>query len=320
MTGHTGCEDDTPAVALIVFNRPAITRQTLAAIREWAPYRLFIIADGPRTGVAGDIVLVDEVRRITHSVDWECEVSYLESTENLGIRNRVITGVSDVFAKVRSAIILEDDCVPSPAFFPYCRELLMRYRDEPAVLGIGGHRWELPDDLTGPTYRFSRYPSTWGWATWADRWTSFDPSMSTWDADRSSGWLKTILSDQMAIDYWTRAFDAARSDRDIWDYAWVYHAWRSRSVSIRPSINLVHNIGFNSRATHTDDPQHPAASRTWGTLPTELVHPVGTDPNSEADDHVEWACFSGVTVRQLHLGLERIRAQRASRSQIEQPE
>ena len=35
-----------------------------------------------------------------------------------------------MFKSVDEAIILEDDCVPHKSFFPFCQELLERYRDE----------------------------------------------------------------------------------------------------------------------------------------------------------------------------------------------
>lgn len=39
------------AVLLLVFNRPGPTRKVLASVRDASPHRLYVAADGPRTGV-----------------------------------------------------------------------------------------------------------------------------------------------------------------------------------------------------------------------------------------------------------------------------
>ena len=42
------------AVVLIAFNRPDLTRQTLASLAAVRPETLFLIADGPRADRPGD--------------------------------------------------------------------------------------------------------------------------------------------------------------------------------------------------------------------------------------------------------------------------
>ncbi len=118
---------ETP-VALIVFNRPETTRRVFAAIAAARPARLLLIADGPRTDRPGEVERCDEVRKIVTSVDWPCEVLTNFAEENMGCRRRVVSGLNWVFSQVEEAIILEDDCVPDASFFPFCAEMLERYR------------------------------------------------------------------------------------------------------------------------------------------------------------------------------------------------
>lgn len=49
------------------------------------------------------------------------------------------SGISWVFEQVEAAILLEDDCVPAPTFFPFCTELLERYRMDARIGMIAGH-------------------------------------------------------------------------------------------------------------------------------------------------------------------------------------
>jgi pyruvate dehydrogenase E2 component (dihydrolipoamide acetyltransferase) len=61
-------------VVLIAFNRPELARRTLAAIREAAPERLFLIADGPRADRDDDAALCAETRAALDEIDWPCQV------------------------------------------------------------------------------------------------------------------------------------------------------------------------------------------------------------------------------------------------------
>ena len=106
-------------IAYIVFNRPQHTQRTFAAIRAQRPKQLFIVADGPRLTHPTDAERCKEVRAIVSQIDWPCEVHRNYAEENLGCKQRVITGLDWVFANVECAIILEDDCLPHPDFYDY---------------------------------------------------------------------------------------------------------------------------------------------------------------------------------------------------------
>lgn len=152
---------ETP-VLFTVFNRPACTRRVFEAIRRAAPRRLFIACDGPRPERPEEAPLVSQVRGIVAEVDWECEVATLFREENLGCRNAMSSAISWFFSEVEEGIILEDDCLPDPTFFRYCRELLERYRDDERVMNISGVNSLLRGAELGDNYYFSRYPHIWG--------------------------------------------------------------------------------------------------------------------------------------------------------------
>jgi hypothetical protein len=71
------------------------------------------------------------------------KVDFNVSPVNLGCRKRIQTGLSWSFDLVEQAIILEDDCIPSSSFFPFCEELLQKYRDDKRVGLIGGANFQL---------------------------------------------------------------------------------------------------------------------------------------------------------------------------------
>ena len=128
-------------IAYIVFNRPFHTKQSFEVLKNLKPKKLFIIADGPRTNFPKDKNLCKMVREIVEHVEWECEVRYNFSDKNMGLKNRVSSGIDWVFDHCDKAIILEDDCIPNPEFFNFCDCLLARYKNNDKISVITGNNF-----------------------------------------------------------------------------------------------------------------------------------------------------------------------------------
>src|SRR5271165_4717676 len=179
-------------ILFLVFNRPETTRRVFETIRAARPPKLYVSADGPRAGRAGEPQRCDEARRIATSVDWPCEVKTLFRDANLGCKMGVSTGISWFFDQEPEGIILEDDIVPLPSFFDYCDELLARYRDDERVAMISGCNPIANDFRVDESYFFARFCGIWGWASWRRAWRHYDVNISAWPAWRAESRLKNI--------------------------------------------------------------------------------------------------------------------------------
>src|SRR5205823_2703298 len=102
------------------------------------PRQLFLVADGPRSDHPDDAELCRQTRAVVERVDWECDVRTIYSDSNLGIRRRIKSGLDAVFSEVEEAVVLEDDCAPSPSFFPFCDDMLARHRDDERIMAVSG--------------------------------------------------------------------------------------------------------------------------------------------------------------------------------------
>src|SRR6185437_15111082 len=156
---------ETP-VTMFVFRRPDTTRRVFEAIAAIRPKCLLLVADGARSNKPGEEEACRQVREIISRVDWTCEVLTNFSACNLGCKQRMISGLDWVFSLVEEAILLEDDCLPHPSFFPYCQELLQRYREDDRVAYISGVNLVGKYLHTTDSYFFSEIGGIWGWATW----------------------------------------------------------------------------------------------------------------------------------------------------------
>lgn len=285
MQGNSGF--DTP-VAFLIFNRPENTRKVFAAIRERKPAVLLVVADGPRDGRPGESERCQETRAIVdQGVDWDCKVLKEYSDVNLGCRNRISSGLSWVFREVEEAIILEDDCIPHPGFFDFCREMLLHYRNDERIFTIGGSNIQ-PNGRKFPySYYCSPYPQIWGWATWRRSWAHYDVAMKRWPEAKSQGLLDSSVRDLQAKAFWHNTFDRCLAGSiDTWDYQLTFSCMMQHGLNLISTSNLISNIGFDADATHTtrasafaDMPHVP--------LKFPLRHPghLFSDPNAERYFH-----------------------------------
>lgn len=293
-------------VALFFFNRPNELKAVFDAIAKIKPSRLFLIADGPRMENIDDSQLCAESRSIVNQVNWPCKVYRKYSDTNQGCRNAIPNGLDWVFSHVEQCIILEDDCIPNDSFFYYCEELLNRYSKNRNIMTIGGHRYDGPDEFNGTSYFFSKYPSTWGWATWKRAWEHFDLELTEWSNLKNTDWLSTILGNKRHESYWSRIFDQMIEGMDAWDYALVFSTWVKNGISIRSRVNLIENIGFGPDATHTKENHHLISQRKYKKILLPLRHPDRIQTKTEDEDRIEWVSYSGTIERILQNAHQKI--------------
>lgn len=268
------------AVLFMIFNRPDLTEQSFASIRKAAPPRLYIAADGPRADRPHDAGLCEQTRRIATLVDWPCEVKTLFRKRNLGCKVACTSAISWFFQQEEEGIILEDDCVAHPDFFPYCENLLERYRDEPRVMHIAGSNFEYGKKRGGASYFFSIFPHIWGWATWARAWRHYDVHMHGME-----GYIKSRMPAKVghhgAFRMMMRKLMLIHEGLDNgWDYQLVYAIWRNNGLCVIPNANMIRNIGYVEDAAHPCPPDVRTVRPLEG-MPA-LTHPEGLTPDDAA--------------------------------------
>jgi len=270
-------------VAMIIFNRPDLTETLFREIARVRPKKLLVIADGPRPDRPGEVEQVVAARKIIESVDWDCEVLRCFSDVNLGCKRRVSSGIDWVFEQVEEAIILEDDCIPDPSFFPYCDELLEKYRNDSKVMMIAATCFLGEDAPTDRSYYFSHLPLIWGWATWRRAWKNYDISMPGWTEFSESESFKEIFPSMTSRNHYRRQLDRTfAGNLDTWDLQWSYTVWRKNGVCINPTRNLIRNIGFGPGATHTHH-YDPAFDPPVRSMEFPIAHPHDSKTNPELD-------------------------------------
>jgi hypothetical protein len=269
-------------VALLIFRRPETTARVFAAVAAAKPPKLLVVANSPRPDRPEEIERCRQTRAIVERVDWDCEVSTHYAPHYREVREQISEGLGWVFGEVEEAIILEDDCVPHPTFFPFCDELLARYREDERVMMVSGDNFQFGRRRTPYSYYFSRLVHIWGWASWRRAWRHYDVGMQLWAELRDTPWLFDLFGDEEIAALWRDIFDKTRAGLNTWDYQWVFACWAQHALAVMPERNLISNVGFGAGATHTKGDTRGADLPAEG-VEFPLSHPPHMIRAREAD-------------------------------------
>ncbi|MCL2792951.1 MAG: nucleotide-diphospho-sugar transferase [Spirochaetaceae bacterium] len=260
-------------ILFLIFNRLDTTKQVFEKIRSVTPSKLYIASDGPRDNRIGEDEKVKTIREyVFNSIDWNCEVKTLFREKNLGCGKAVSQAITWFFENEEMGIILEDDCLPSSSFFPYCEELLNKYKDDARIFHIAGHN-PLTYTKMKYSYYFARIQHCWGWASWRRAWEKYSFDINDLNSFMRQKKINKIFATKADRIYWTNIFiGMAEHKVDTWDYQWTYTIFNNNGICINPSKNLVTNIGFGPDATHTtnDDPSRNNQERYEI---SKIIHP-----------------------------------------------
>lgn len=300
---------------LIAWRRPHTLRQVIDAIRSVAPSRLFVACDGTNPERFGEAESVAATRAlIEYEIDWPCQIERHYSDVNQGCRLAVSRALTWFFEQVDEGIVLEDDCVPHPDFFPYCTTLLERYRHDTRVWCISGSNFQDGQWRGDGSYYFSRYNHCWGWASWRRCWKHYDAELAKLPALFDSGLLETIFEDPIERQYWTKIWKRLLDEGkpDSWAYRWTFTCLINSALTALPNRNLIRNIGFGPDATHTICPAKPTFINEGL---KDFQAPLFPLRDRAADTYTFNHLFGGLRLRNfvpilgplLHLGLEKAR-------------
>jgi hypothetical protein len=225
--------------------------ELMEVLKSVRPLKVWLVADGPKN--SGEVELCQQARSEAETaIRWPCEVRRVYADANLGLKKRIETGLDQVFEFEEAAVILEEDCHPTPNFFLFCEAMLEKYRNEPKVGAISGNCFLPKKQLVATDYYFSRYVHIWGWSTWARAWKAYDRSRWAWPKQGFRNLFPNAEKTEEA--YWNRIFGRmASGELSTWDYSWISWFWMQGWVSITPAQNLVRNVGFGPDATNTRD-------------------------------------------------------------------
>ncbi len=239
-------------ILIIGYNRIEYLNTLLKAVPFPLLGKAIISLDGPKNNII-DRYKVRKVQDL--AMQWGREYTNITlnfNKVNLGCRLHVQNALNLFFEKNDSGAILEDDCIPSFSFFHFMSYALEKYKNTNDILTVSGSNLFSDNFQSHKNMICSKYPHSWGWATWKNRLIEYDPllSMSTTASDKI--FLKKTFSSSATENFWVDKFSKIRDGSiDTWDYQLVHLSLYKASKNLVSPKNLITNIGFGIRSTHT---------------------------------------------------------------------
>lgn len=241
-------------IVLFTFNRPDHTLKTFEALKAntlASKSDIIVYCDGPRNDQ--DIQVVTEVRDLVRNLTGFKSVTVVESVENKGLAQSIISGVTEVVEKYGTVIVLEDDIVTSPFFLEFMDRCLTQYKELEQVFSIGG--WSPPtfsQALTTHSIAFLPRTCSWGWATWEDRWKSVD-----WSLTNSSEFLNSKTMQKSfnggGADMTNMLQAQLQGHINSWAIRFTFSQFMQNKLSVYPIKSYAVNIGCDGSGVHCND-------------------------------------------------------------------
>ena len=204
---------------------------------------LYIFSDGFKSENDREDVL--NVRKSLDSISGFKSINIINAEQNNGLANSIIRGVSTVIDKNGRVIVLEDDLIVSKHFLSFMNNALEFYRDRPDIWSISGYCPPIKclDSYEKDVFMSVR-SSSWGWATWANRWEKVDWSLSDYDALKKD--KDRIKKFERGGNDMFKMLELQKIGKiDSWAIRWCYSQFNDSSYSVLPKISMVQNIGFS---------------------------------------------------------------------------
>ena len=238
-------------IIIFAFNRLEPLKATVASVlrnSEAAECDLFIFVDGARPHKEGEGEKVRGVREYVKTIQGFKSVTTCFSEANKGLGPSIIAGVTEVINRYGRAIVLEDDLILSENCLSFMNQGLDRYEMESKVFSVCGYtnKIKVPKDYEYDSY-FCTRSSSWGWATWADRWNSVDWELTDWEK---------YLSMRHAFNKWggSDCFGMLQGWKEgrnrSWAIRFCFAQFLQDKLSLFPIISKINNNGFDGEGTN----------------------------------------------------------------------
>jgi hypothetical protein len=239
-------------ICLFTYNRLEETKKTVAALQQnflATASDLVIFSDGWKSEQGKE--KIKNVRKYLKTITGFKSVIIKESLINNGLARSIINGVTEIINEHGKVIVLEDDLITAPNFLDFMNQGLFFYKKNTKIHSISGFSFLLPslNSLKKDFYLGYR-ASSWGWATWKNRWNDIDWEVKNYETFKKSFQLKNAFR-RGGNDLPGMLHHQMTGKIDSWAIRWCFHQFQKNQFTVHPQKSKVASIGFGSEATHT---------------------------------------------------------------------
>lgn len=241
-------------IVLFVYNRPLHFVRVIQALRNnklAKESELIIYSDAPKD--ESEVQRVKEVRNLIANIDGFKNITVILRDVNLGLSRSIISGVTEVLEKYDRVIVLEDDLVASPFFLDFMNAGLEKYSDNTQVVCVHGYVYPCHKPL--PANFFIRGADCWGWGTWRDSWSIFNPDGLCLLDELKRLDLMSEFDFSGAYSFSQMLKNQISGKNDSWAIRWHASAFIKNKLTLYPGRSLISNIGNDGSGSHKENSQ-----------------------------------------------------------------
>jgi len=250
--GQIECNDKLKAVVIFGYKRSIHLTKVLESITRsanQADFCFHIFLDGPKpSDIENNFALVLNSAQTFKESHRYCSI--FRNPTNLGLANSIISGLNKVFSLHKAAIIIEDDIVVTADFFNVMTNMLEGLETNTRIGSVAGFNDTKFPLINREYFLLSRRHSSWGWATWADRWNHVDWTL----LDQKDSFLVDLDKKVRRVSPDLVKFSEMRRMGliDSWATIFNYDLIDKGLFCVVPRHSLVTNIGLDGSGTHLD--------------------------------------------------------------------
>jgi len=243
---------DIPILVNFYKNQKRVQR-LFGVLAKVKPTRLYLFQDGG-DNEKDEALLNSSFEYVKSLIVWPCETKFLRYQEDVGSAAADFYALKWMFKTEEMGIFIEDDQNPDVSFFDYCRELLIKYKDENRVSYISGvNPWGLFGEQNND-YFFSTRGSLFCWGTWKRFVDLFDETYSWLDIRHCKKILIESSTDEFGakstIKKARRLRDTQKPDIEVLACATTVF---NHMLAVVPTRNLIMNCGVDAGTQNGSD-------------------------------------------------------------------
>ena len=234
-------------VAIFAYNRSRHLKKVLDGLKENEEIKkVYVFLDGLKC--EADREEWCKTREVIDEIDW-CETKVFEAKVNKGLADSIVSGIDIVLSENDAVVVLEDDCVPQPAFMSFMKQCFEKYRNNQRVYSISGYSWPIDIKQGESDIYFCGRPCPWGWGTWKDRWNQYKRDYNViFDIKNNKE-----ASERMAIwgdDLERMLITNIQGITNSWYVFWSLLLIAKNGYAVNPYKSLIQNEGFDGSGVH----------------------------------------------------------------------
>lgn len=121
-------------VSLFAYRRPEKLLLLRKALSKQQIEKIYIFCDGVNRQEHAESV--NSTRKVARSFADEFSTEVIERSVNIGLNQNLLSGIDYTLSRHEFAIFLEDDVLPTEAFFKFVRQAQSRYQREENIFSI----------------------------------------------------------------------------------------------------------------------------------------------------------------------------------------